>query len=78
MTFVPPLCKQLQVLWKPGPEEFVSTTELACVDEKLPRLPRKIACRDSIDRDNDASDGLLNPISQVKRDGTRVGALCGL
>ena len=45
----------------------VNYRELVCVDEKLPRLPRKIASSDS-----DASDGPLYPISQVKRDGTRV------
>ena len=50
----------------------VNYRELACVDEKLPRLPRKIASRDSTNSDSDANDGPLYPISQVKRDGTRV------
>lgn len=52
----------------------VNYRELACVDEKLPRLPRKIASRDSTNStsDSDANNGPLYPISQVKRDGTRV------
>ena len=50
----------------------VNYRELACVDEKLPRLPRKIISRDSTNSDSDANHGPLYPISHVKRDGTRV------
>ena len=51
------------------------------MDEKLPRLPRKIASRDSTtNSDSDTNDGPLYPISEVERDGTRVlvHSVCGL
>ena len=49
----------------------VNYRELACVDEKLPRLPRKSSQSAQGSSDND-DGGALYPISVVDRDDTRV------
>ena len=48
----------------------VNCTELACVDEKLPRLPRKSSQSAQGSSDNDGS--ALYPISVVDSDDSRV------
>ena len=51
----------------------VNYRELACADEKLPRLPHKTPQSTQASRDTDVSDdGAFYPVRLVERDGTRV------
>ena len=49
----------------------VNYRELACIDEKLPRLPRK-SNQSPHDSGDTGGDGALYPINLVERAGTRV------